>query len=177
LLFAYPLALFLRRRRFGTRIINSVIKVPLFVPALVAAFLILNVLAFNGVLNSVLMGLGIIDEPLRLLNDRFGWNVFIIRYGKTCRLNCSLFQPRCRPFADGCRRMRPAISAPARCRSSGVLFALSVPGIPIAVVLVFIHLGLRHHTGCGACLSVFALGSHVRRLSPCSSGAAPASAW
>ena len=38
------------------RIIGSIVKVPLFVPALVAAFLILNILAFNGVLNSALIG-------------------------------------------------------------------------------------------------------------------------
>ena len=78
LLFAYPLALFLRRKRFGSRTIGSIIKIPLFVPALVAAFLILNVLAFNGILNSALMGLGLIDRPLRMLNDTFGWNVLAI---------------------------------------------------------------------------------------------------
>src|SRR5262245_27008098 len=46
LIFSYPLALFLRRQGFGSRTIGSIIKVPLFVPALVAAFLILNMLAF-----------------------------------------------------------------------------------------------------------------------------------
>src|SRR3954447_15466831 len=83
LLLAYPLALFLRRRGFGTRTIGSFIKIPLFVPALVAAFLILNVLAFHGVLNSALLALGVIDRPLRMLNDRFGWNVFAIQVWKT----------------------------------------------------------------------------------------------
>src|SRR5439155_13189131 len=82
LLFAYPLALFLRRRRFGNRTIGSIIKIPLFVPALVAAFLILNVLAFHGVANSFLLAIGLIDRPLRMLNDRFGWNVFAIQVWK-----------------------------------------------------------------------------------------------
>src|SRR4029079_4170828 len=79
---AYPLALFLQRRRFGSRTIGSIIKIPLFVPALVAAFLILNVLAFHGVLNSLLLAVGIVDRPLRLLNDKFGWNVFAIQVWK-----------------------------------------------------------------------------------------------
>ena len=39
LLFAFPLALFLRRKRFGSKTIGSIVKIPLFVPALVAAFL------------------------------------------------------------------------------------------------------------------------------------------
>src|SRR5690349_15806132 len=32
LLFSYPLALFLRRQRFGARLIGSIVKIPLFVP-------------------------------------------------------------------------------------------------------------------------------------------------
>ena len=138
LLFAYPLALFLRRRRFGARTIGSIIKIPLFVPALVAAFLILNVLAFNGVLNNVLLWIGIIDRPMRMLNDTFGWNVLIIQVWKNLPFQlliiASVLETIQTDIEDAARNLG---ASPLRVILHIVL-PLSVPGILIAVVLVFI---------------------------------------
>jgi putative spermidine/putrescine transport system permease protein len=138
LLFAYPLALFLRRKRFGSRTIGSIIKIPLFVPALVAAFLILNVLAFNGILNSALMGLGLIDRPLRLLNDTFGWNVLVIQVWKNLPFQlliiASVLESIQTDIEDAARNLG---ASPLRVILHIVL-PMSAPGILIAVVLVFI---------------------------------------
>jgi len=138
LLFAYPLALFLRRKRFGSRTIGSIIKIPLFVPALVAAFLILNVLAFNGILNSALMGLGLIDRPLRMLNDTFGWNVLMIQVWKNLPFQlliiASVLESIQTDIEDAARNLG---ASPWRVILHIVL-PLSAPGILIAVVLVFI---------------------------------------
>jgi putative spermidine/putrescine transport system permease protein len=138
LLFAYPLALFLRRKRFGSRTIGSIIKIPLFVPALVAAFLILNVLAFNGILNSALMGLGVIDRPLRMLNDTFGWNVLVIQVWKNLPFQlliiASVLESIQTDIEDAARNLG---ASPWRVILHIVL-PLSAPGILIAVVLVFI---------------------------------------
>jgi putative spermidine/putrescine transport system permease protein len=138
LLFAYPLALFLRRKRFGARTIGSIIKIPLFVPALVAAFLILNVLAFNGILNSALMGLGLIDRPLRMLNDTFGWNVLVIQVWKNLPFQlliiASVLESIQTDIEDAARNLG---ASPWRVILHIVL-PLSAPGILIAVVLVFI---------------------------------------
>jgi putative spermidine/putrescine transport system permease protein len=138
LLFAYPLALFLRRKRFGARTIGSIIKIPLFVPALVAAFLILNVLAFNGILNSALMGLGVIEKPLRMLNDTFGWNVLVIQVWKNLPFQlliiASVLESIQTDIEDAARNLG---ASPWRVILHIVL-PLSAPGILIAVVLVFI---------------------------------------
>ena len=138
LLFAYPLALFLRRKRFGSRTIGSIIKIPLFVPALVAAFLILNVLAFNGILNSFLMAIGAIDRPLRMLNDTFGWNVLVIQVWKNLPFQlliiASVLETIQTDIEDAARNLG---ASPLRVILHIVL-PLSVPGILIAVVLVFI---------------------------------------
>jgi putative spermidine/putrescine transport system permease protein len=138
LLFSYPLALFLRRRRFGARTIGSIIKIPLFVPALVAAFLILNVLAFNGVLNNVLLWIGIIDRPMRMLNDTFGWNVLIIQVWKNLPFQlliiASVLETIQTDIEDAARNLG---ASPLRVIFHIVL-PLSAPGILIAVVLVFI---------------------------------------
>jgi putative spermidine/putrescine transport system permease protein len=138
LIFAYPLALFLRQRRFGTRTIGSIVKIPLFVPALVAAFLILNVLAFNGILNSVLMELGLIDRPFRMLNDKFGWNVLVIQVWKNLPFQLliltSVLQTIQKDIEDAARNLG---ANPLRVVLH-VTLPLSIPGILIAVVLVFI---------------------------------------
>jgi putative spermidine/putrescine transport system permease protein len=138
LLFAYPLALFLRRKRFGSRTIGSIIKIPLFVPALVAAFLILNVLAFNGILNSALMGLGLIDRPLRMLNDTFGWNVLVIQVWKNLPFQlliiASVLESIQTDIEDAARNLG---ASPLRVIFH-IILPMSAPGILIAVVLVFI---------------------------------------
>jgi putative spermidine/putrescine transport system permease protein len=138
LLFSYPLALFLRRKRFGSRTIGSIIKIPLFVPALVAAFLILNVLAFNGILNSALMGLGLIDRPLRMLNDTFGWNVLAIQVWKNLPFQlliiASVLESIQTDIEDAARNLG---ASPWRVILH-IILPLSAPGILIAVVLVFI---------------------------------------
>ncbi|HEV8392501.1 MAG TPA: ABC transporter permease [Dongiaceae bacterium] len=138
LLFAYPLALFLRRRRFGSRTIGSIIKIPLFVPALVAAFLILNVLAFNGVLNNALLWMGFIDRPMRMLNDTFGWNVLLIQVWKNLPFQlliiASVLETIQTDIEDAARNLG---ASPLRVILHIVL-PMSAPGILIAVVLVFI---------------------------------------
>jgi putative spermidine/putrescine transport system permease protein len=138
LLLAYPLALFLRRRRFGSRTIGSMIKIPLFVPALVAAFLILNVLAFHGVLNSLLLAVGIIDRPLRLLNDKFGWNVFAIQVWKNLPFQLLIISATLESIQTDIEDAARNLGANPLQVILYVVLPLSIPGILIAVVLVFI---------------------------------------
>ena len=138
LLLAYPLALFLRRRRAGGRSSDRSIKIPLFVPALVAAFLILNAMAFHGVINGVLLGLGLIDQPLRMLNDKFGWGVL----ADPGMEEPAVPAPHPRLVLA---TIRTDIEDAARNLGAGpwqvlrhIILPLSMPGILIAVVLVFI---------------------------------------
>ena len=138
LLLAYPLALFLRRRRFGSRTIGSIIKIPLFVPALVAAFLILNVLAFHGVLNSLLLAAGIIDRPLRLLNDKFGWNVFAIQVWKNLPFQLLIISATLESIQTDIEDAARNLGANPLQVILYIVLPLSIPGILIAVVLVFI---------------------------------------
>ncbi len=138
LLISYPIALFLRRRRFGSRTIGSVIKIPLFVPALVAAFLILNVLAYNGILNNALLMIGLIDRPLRLLNDSFGWNVLLIQIWKNLPFQLLIIMSVLETIQTDIEDAARNLGANPLQVIRHILLPLSVPGILIAVVLVFI---------------------------------------
>jgi putative spermidine/putrescine transport system permease protein len=138
LLLAYPLALYLRRKRFGSRFISPIVKIPLFVPALVAAFLILNAIAFHGVVNAALVELGLVSKPLRMLNDKFGWGVLGIQIWKNLPFQLLI-------IASVLETIRTDIEDAARNLGASplrvvwhVLLPLSMPGILIAVVLVFI---------------------------------------
>jgi putative spermidine/putrescine transport system permease protein len=82
LLVAFPVALFFRKGGAGKRFLGSLIKVPLFIPALVASFLIVNLIAYHGIVNEALIALGLIKEPFRMLNDPFGWGVVFIQVWK-----------------------------------------------------------------------------------------------
>lgn len=83
-IFAYPLALWLRKPMAYKEGIIAVLRAPMFIPGLVAAFLFVNIVAYHGIINELLLALGIISEPLRMQNDDFGWGVVILQIWKTC---------------------------------------------------------------------------------------------
>jgi putative spermidine/putrescine transport system permease protein len=138
LLIAYPLALYLRRQFVGRSVLNAIIRVPLFVPALVAAFLVLNVLSFHGILNEVLVRLGAISEPLRLTHDDWGLGVVLIQVWKNLPFLTLI-------LAAVLANIPGDLEAAARNLGAGpvavfrhVLLPLSIPGVQTGVTLVFI---------------------------------------
>ena len=50
---AYPIALWLRKPFYGSILINSILKAPLLVHGLVAAFLYVNLIAYHGIINQI----------------------------------------------------------------------------------------------------------------------------
>ena len=54
---AYPLALWLRKPFRGSLTVSAVLKAPLLVHGIVAAFLFLNVISYHGILNQVIPGM------------------------------------------------------------------------------------------------------------------------
>ena len=135
---AFPIALFFRKGGTGKGIIGSIIKVPLFIPALVAAFLILNLISYHGMVNTVLMRLNLIDEQLRMLNDKFGWGVVFIQIWKNLPFVLLII------MASLASIRNDTIDA-ARNLGAGywsILFRmyvpLAMPGILVSMILMFI---------------------------------------
>lgn len=77
----YPLSLAVKNMP-GSKTWLSLLKIPMFIPALVACLLITNVISYNGILNVFLGWLGIIDEPLSLRNDSWGISALITQVWK-----------------------------------------------------------------------------------------------
>ena len=77
----YPLSLTVKNMP-GSKTWLSLLKIPMFIPALVACLLITNVVSYNGILNVFLEWLGVIEEPLALRNDSWGVSALITQIWK-----------------------------------------------------------------------------------------------
>jgi spermidine/putrescine transport system permease protein len=67
ILFSYPVAYFLAKRTKFDRILIVMLMVPFWINYLIRTFAWKLILSDNGILNQVLLGLNIIDEPLRIM--------------------------------------------------------------------------------------------------------------
>lgn len=138
LLIAFPLALYLRRSFVGRPFLNAVLRVPLFVPALVAAFLILNVVSYHGILNETLVWLGVINEPLRLTHDDWGLSVVLIQIWKNLPFQALILTAVLANVPADLEAAAKNLGAGRFAVFRHVLMPLSVPGIQTGATLVFI---------------------------------------
>jgi len=138
LLFAFPVALFLRKGGTGKRFLASLIKIPLFIPALVAAFLIINLISFHGIINETLMALHIIKSPLRMLNDKFGWGVVAIPVWKNIRFVLLIISGSLASIRDDTVDAARNLGAGAFSILFCIYIPLAMPAILVSMILMFI---------------------------------------
>jgi putative spermidine/putrescine transport system permease protein len=138
MILAYPLALFLRREFLAKKYFQAVIRMPLFMPALVAAFLILNVITYHGIFNEFLIRLGIIREPLRLTHDDWGLGVVGIQIWKNLPFQTLIVTSVLVSIQSDLENAAKNLGAGPWQVFRDILFPLSIPGIVTGVVLVFI---------------------------------------
>lgn len=69
---AIPLAVLMRGEVKGKRTINTILVVPITLGTVLVADGLLNYLGPTGWFNRVLMGIGLIDQPLQLLHNQWG---------------------------------------------------------------------------------------------------------
>jgi len=139
LLFAFPIALFFRKGGTGKGILGSIIKVPLFIPALVASFLILNLISYHGLVNTTLMRLNIISEPLRMLNDRFGWGVIFIQIWKNLPFVLLIVMAALASIRDDTIDAAKNLGAGYWSVLLRIYIPLAMPGILVSMILMFIR--------------------------------------
>ncbi len=135
---AFPIALFFRKGGTGKSIIGSIIKVPLFIPALVAAFLILNLISYHGMVNTVLMRLNLIDEQLRMLNDKFGWGVVFIQIWKNLPFVLLIIMASLASIRDDTIDAAKNLGAGYWSILFRIYVPLAMPGILVSMILMFI---------------------------------------
>lgn len=137
-LLAYPLALWLRRPFPGSLVAGSLLKAPLFVPGLVAAFLYLNVVAYHGLINQALMALGLIETPLRMQNDPGAWGVIILQIWKNMPFALLLLTGALQGIRDDVLDAARDMGAGPIDRFRKVVVPLSIPAMQASLVIIFI---------------------------------------
>jgi putative spermidine/putrescine transport system permease protein len=138
LLVAFPVALFFRKGGSGKRTLGSLIKIPLFIPALVAAFLILNLISYHGIVNEILVGLHLIKEPIRMLNDPFGWSVVFIQIWKNLPFVLLILSASLAGIRDDVVDAARNLGAGTWAVAFRIYVPLAMSGILVAMILMFI---------------------------------------
>lgn len=138
LLIAYPLSMQLRKDFFLRKFINFFIRLPLFIPALVAAFLILNVFSYQGIVNQALMFLGFIKEPLIMTHDEFGLGVVVIQIWKNLPFQALILSAAMASVQDDLESAAKNLGAGRWAVFRDIFFPLSISGALTAFVFVFI---------------------------------------
>lgn len=117
---------------------TALMRVPLFVPALVAAISILNILSFHGLVNEFLLLLSLIGEPLRMTHDDLGIGVIAIQVWKNMPLQTLILTAALVAIQTDLEQAARNLGANPWAVFRHVLFPLSVPGALTGVILVFI---------------------------------------
>lgn len=136
--FAYPIALWLQKEIPGKLAIIGTLRAPMFVPGLVAAFLLMNVIAFHGILNESLISLGIIDKPMRLANDSFGWSIVVLQIWKNLPFALILITGSINSIRKDLFDAAMDLGATKWSRFRQVIFPLTIPALQASAILIFI---------------------------------------
>lgn len=135
---AYPLAIWLRKPFAGSQLISSLLKAPLLVHGLVAAFLYINFVSFQGFLNATLVGLGLIAKPLRMQNDPYGAGVVILQVWKQMPIALLLLSGAVQAIGDDIFNAARDLGANAFDRFRRIVVPLTMSSLQAASILIFI---------------------------------------
>lgn len=137
-IFAYPLALWLRQPLVMKEGIIAILRIPMFIPGLVAAFLFVNIISFHGIINEFLLSLGIIKQPLNLQNDNFGWGIIILQIWKNLPFALILVGGAVNAIRNDVLDAASNLAASRWRRFIDVVVPLTLPAVQVTLILVFI---------------------------------------
>ncbi|ASP34838.1 ABC transporter permease [Labrenzia sp. VG12] len=135
---AYPLAIWLRKPFPGSLAIGAMLKAPLLVHGLVAAFLFINVIAYHGILNQLMQGIGLWEEPRRLQNDRNAIGVLILQTWKNMPFALLLLTGAVQSISDDVLNAARDLGAGSFDRFRKVIAPLTVSAMQAALIIIFI---------------------------------------
>ncbi|MBD9525097.1 ABC transporter permease subunit [Ensifer sp. ENS02] len=135
---AYPLALWLRKPFPGSSFISAFLKAPLLVHGLVAAFLFINFISFQGFFNLALVKLGIIARPMRLQNDSYGVGVVFLQVWKQMPFALLVLTGAVQAIGDDILNAARDLGAGAVTRFRKIIVPLTLRSLQAALILIFI---------------------------------------
>lgn len=133
----YPLAIYLQKAK-GGKFLYSIIRIPYFIPALVAAFLIVNVIDYHGIFNQILMFFHIIDEPLSLRNDDAGIGLLVIQVWKNLPFEMIIMYSAIESVRKDVIDAARNLGANGFVVLTRVIVPITIPSAFMAMIMVFI---------------------------------------
>ncbi|MDH0053766.1 ABC transporter permease [Pantoea ananatis] len=137
-LLSYPLALWLRKPLPMKEGIIATLRIPMFIPGLVAAFLFINIISFHGVINELLLAAHIISTPLRMQNDSFGTGVIILQVWKNMPFALILISGAVNSVKHDFLYASANLGANKWKRFISIVLPLTLPAVQVALIIVFI---------------------------------------
>ncbi|WP_281543550.1 ABC transporter permease [Grimontia sp. SpTr1] len=137
-LLAYPIALWLTKPLQGKNLIIGMLRAPMFVPGLVAAFLLMNVISYHGIINEGLLAIGVIDKPIRMTNDSFGWSVVFLQIWKNLPFALILIGGSVNSIRTDLLHAASDMGASRFAKFRQVIFPLTIPALQASMILIFI---------------------------------------
>ncbi|WP_136658711.1 ABC transporter permease [Nitratireductor sp. XY-223] len=135
---AYPLALWLRKPFTGSVAVGAILKAPLLVHGLVAAFLFINVIAYHGVLNQFMQWIGLWEGPRRLQNDSNAIGVLILQTWKNMPFALLILTGAVQGISDDVLDAARDLGAGSMARFRKVIAPLTISAMQAALVIIFI---------------------------------------
>ncbi|OOF37821.1 ABC transporter permease [Rodentibacter heidelbergensis] len=135
---AYPIAMWLRKPIPGKIAIITILRAPMLVPGLVAAFLFVNMISYHGILNETFVYLGIWDSPRTLQNDEFGWGVVVLQMWKNIPFALILIGGAVNSLKSDLLDAAANLGSNAWQRFRYVVFPLSLGAVQVSFILIFI---------------------------------------
>lgn len=135
---AYPIALWLRKPFYGSIIINSILKAPLLVHGLVAAFLFVNLVAYHGIINQIFIFIGAWDEPIRMQNDKNAIGVLILQVWKNLPFALLILLGSIQSINDDVINAARDLGANSFDRLRKIIAPLTLSSMQAALIIIFI---------------------------------------
>ncbi|MEO3886323.1 ABC transporter permease [Nonomuraea sp. B5E05] len=137
ILVSYPIALFLVRTESKFKgILVALAVAPLLTSSVVRTYGWLVLLGNQGVVNQALMGAGLVDQPLALINNRLGVYIALVEIMMPYMILCLL---------AGFGRFNPELEHAAQSLGANrwrtfwrIVWPLSMPGVLTGALLVFV---------------------------------------
>ena len=135
---AYPIALWLRKPFFGSILINSILKAPLLVHGLVAAFLYVNLIAYHGIINQIFIAIGAWNEPIRMQNDKNAIGVLILQVWKNLPFALLILLGSVQSIGDDIIDASKDLGANSFARLKKIIAPLTISSMQAALIIIFI---------------------------------------
>ncbi len=135
---AYPLALWLKTPFKGSFVISGLLRAPMFVPGLVAAFLFVNFISYHGFLNEIFVRIGLFESPKSMQNDKQGISVIILQIWKNMSFALLLLSSAVKGISDDIIFAAQDLGAKRLTRLWKVVFPLTISSLQVAFIIIFI---------------------------------------